>query len=248
MRQQWDREKATEIIVYLAERLEPRPGWVKSRTILDIIYQADKLHLERHLIRTISRDDYAAGRRGIYPVRCNDLLFADDSDAFWFNEEGVPAATRPADVMKLSRSDTECLDETLARWRRSSHRGWRGGVMDWTWHVATDSGAQFRGDRHDNAIPVSQLGVVLGLENAIDILKVMYTHGHAPCAPPEPDTLDEALKHTGRWGDILRHAIEHGEVIPPEVFLVSFRNPTKAEIAYGKTLIPMAEAIHNREE
>ncbi len=248
MKQQWDREKATEIIVYLAERVEPRPGWVKSRTILDIIYQADKLHLERHLIRTISRDDYAAGRRGIYPVRCNDLLFADDSDAFWFNEEGVPAATRPADVMKLSRSDTECLDETLARWRRSSHRGWRGGVMDWTWHVTTDAGAQFRGSRRGNAIPVSLLGVVLGLPNAIDILKTMYTHSHDLCEPSEPNTLDEALGRAGRWGDILRHAIEHGEVIPPEVLLVSFRDPTEAEIAYGETLIPMAEAIHHREK
>jgi hypothetical protein len=247
MRQQWNREKATEIVVYLAEWVEPRPGWVKSRTILDIIYQADKLHLERHGIRTISRDDYAAGRRGVYPVRCNDLLYADDSDAFKFGDEGELVVLRPADVMKLSRSDTECLDETLARWQRSSHRSWRSGVMDWAWHVTTDSGTQFSGGRRDNAIPVSLLGVILGLPNAIDILKDMYTLGHDPCEPPEPDTLDEALKRIGDWGDILRHAIEHGVAIRPEVLLVSYHNPSWAEIAYGKTPIPMGEAIDNRE-
>lgn len=59
----------------------------------------------------------------------------------------------------------------------------------------------------------------------------------------EPDTLDEALNRIGGWGRVLRQAIEQGEAIPPGVFSVSFRKPTEAEMAYGRTLIPMVEAI-----
>lgn len=232
----WERAKATEIIVYVIERVRPRWGHTQPRAVLEIIYQADKLHLERHG-RTITRDDYVATRLGMYPIYTNDLLYADDSDAFQFGEGGVLVAHRPADLMQFSRSDNECLDATLERYHRVSHHTWRGGVMDWAWHVATDGGAQFRGDDRSKTIPVSLLGVTLGLPNAVDILKDMFANGLEPCGKPsEPMTLGEALERIGSWGEIIGGCIERGEVIPPEVFLVSFRELTAAERKYGRQL------------
>lgn len=232
----WEREKTTEVIVYVIERTRPKPGHAQSRAVLEIIYQADKLHLERHG-RTITRDDYAAGRLGMYPARTNDLLYADDSDAFQFGEGGMLITHRPADLIQFSRSDNECLDATLERYHRVSRHTWRGGVMDWTWRVATDSGAQFRGDDRYKTIPVSLLGITLGLANAVDILKYMYANGQEPCGKPsEPVTLGEALEQIGSWGEIIGGCIERGEIIPPEVFLVSFRELTAAERNYGRQL------------
>ena len=243
----WEVGKATEVIVYVAERIRPQSGHARTHAILDVIYQADKLHLSRYS-RTITRDTYAAYRRGVFPVLTNDLIYEDASDAFGFGEQGFVTALRTADLMKLSRSDTECLDETLERYHGVSRRAWRGGAMDWAWRIATDRGALFKDDGRDKTCPVSLVGIVLGLPNAADVLRNMHITGFDPYDPPEPETLDEALNRIGGWGRILRVAIERGEVIPPEVFLVSFRQLTPAERAYGRTLIPMVEAIRNREE
>ena len=51
-----------------------------------------------------------------------------------------------------------------------------------------------------------------------------------------PPTLDEALRRMGIWGDIIRGAIEREEVIPRELFTVSFRRLTASEMEYGRAL------------
>ena len=52
-----------------------------------------------------------------------------------------------------------------------------------------------------------------------------------------PPTLDEALRRMGDWGEIVRGAIERGEVIPSKVFAVSFRRLTAGEMEYGRALV-----------
>jgi hypothetical protein len=167
----------------------------------------------------------------MYPVHTNDLLYADDSDAFQFGEKGELAARRAADLMELSKTDVECLDETLDHYRRTNHRQWRAGVMDWTWRDATYHGALFRdGHRHDvHRVPL--LGVILGLPNAENIIRNIYVTGTGSLDdPPEPATLGEALKQIGRWGEIIGGCIERGEPIPPEALFVSLRELTAAAV------------------
>ncbi len=165
LRNNWNRVKAIEVVLYLLERLETKRRRVT--VVCEILYQGDKLHQPRHG-RLICDDDYVAVHSGMQPYQTYQLIIENRSDAFHFGGRAV-VPRRPSDIMQLSRTDTKCLDDTLELYGRSSRRKWRGGVMDRAWHVASRSGAVFKEDPF-RRILVSLPELAQSLPNATEIV------------------------------------------------------------------------------
>ena len=179
----WELDKATAVILYLVERVPP---WRRRVDVVcGLIFHADRLHLSRHG-RLITRDDYAAVHDGMRPLKTYRLLVENDSDEFCFVDMPFNLndpdsiimhdmiLIQPSDRMKLSRSDEECLDETLQWYRHAGPRQWRGCVRGAVWHGVSRSGALFRGEGKSREIPVPLETIAASLPNAAEVIAHLH--------------------------------------------------------------------------
>ncbi|MBP5398522.1 MAG: SocA family protein [Bacteroidales bacterium] len=119
----FDREKAINVVLYVANKLERRD----FHKIFKVIYFADKAHLSEWG-RTISGDSYVAMNDGPVPTRIYDMfkivrgdsLYSSDKKAFSFyskffdvNGNYFLVPKKDADMKYLSPSDIEFLDKSL---------------------------------------------------------------------------------------------------------------------------------------
>ncbi|MFO1353030.1 MAG: Panacea domain-containing protein [Gammaproteobacteria bacterium] len=112
----YDREKALEAILYVAERVPDKYH------VLKILYFADKAHLEDYG-RLIFGDTYIAMQHGPVPSGAYDILkSADDTEGSRpFGMDGYDVRTfRKADESVFSESDIKMLDESISRYGRLS--------------------------------------------------------------------------------------------------------------------------------
>jgi len=108
----FDREKAIETILYIANRIE-RPTY---HSITHLLYFADKTSLERYG-RFICGDDYYAMENGPVPSNIYNLLKeSQHTDQYGFVTDPRPRVKplRDANPDFFSRSDIECLDQAIA--------------------------------------------------------------------------------------------------------------------------------------
>jgi hypothetical protein len=139
-----------ETVIYIAARVS-EPFLHK---VLTILYFADRLHLEQ-FGRLISGDHYIAMKNGPIASATFDLLGAArngyTTHGFTVQNELV-IPLRQANVLELSRSDVDCLDQAIAQYGQLGQAQLIKASQDLTWNAA-DS---------DNAIHLEQL--VLGME------------------------------------------------------------------------------------
>lgn len=116
-------KKVLEVIVWL---LNNKPGLTRY-TLSKVLYYADKAHLEKHG-RPVTGDRYIAMEDGMVPSLVLDMLERDRSrldpeedirpieeaiEAFSAGDYEAYKAKREADAECLSRTDIECLSESL---------------------------------------------------------------------------------------------------------------------------------------
>lgn len=112
--------KAIEAILYV---LEGQPS-VNLYNVLKSIFEADKLHLNRHG-RPVTGDTYIKMQYGTVPSAIYDMLKGDPIGLAELGEEAYPffsqgyhlTAKRPANLDLLSESDIEALDEGIRKYR-----------------------------------------------------------------------------------------------------------------------------------
>ena len=137
----WDRQKAIEAILYLANRVS-EPTVLR---ILKLIYLADKLHLSRHG-RFILGDRYVAMVFGPVASSTYDLLKTPEGGDFTVVDKKGVIACRDADTMAFSRTDQECLDEIVATYGRASTDRLMATAHDRVWAEITDGGKMVKKD------------------------------------------------------------------------------------------------------
>lgn len=115
----FDREKAIEVIKFIATHA-PRPDYY---WVLKILYQADKLHLQKYG-RLICGDDYVAMKHGPVPSCTYDLLkearmfnsmpeFHPAPEDIEIQDEHRVVPLRDPNMDLFSESDIECLRESI---------------------------------------------------------------------------------------------------------------------------------------
>jgi len=137
----WDRQKAIETILYLANRVS-EPTVLR---ILKLLYLADKLHLSRHG-RFILRDRYVAMAFGPVASNTYDLMKEPAIGDFVVIDKKEVAPCRDADVIAFSRTDQECLDEIIAVHGRASTERLIDIAHDQVWKDITDRGKRVKKD------------------------------------------------------------------------------------------------------
>lgn len=173
----WDREKAVEAILYLANRLF-HPTKLQ---IFKLLYLADKLHLSRYG-RFVIRDQYVAMKHGPVPSKTYDLLKMPiemrGSTPLQVASDGRAIhAFRDANRQKLSQSDIECLDETLRLYRRASPSQLIDLTHDALWDELTDKGARFNTAGVPQSVPMPLERIVETLPNADEVRSYLIEQG-----------------------------------------------------------------------
>jgi uncharacterized phage-associated protein len=163
LRSKFKREKAIEVILYIARRISD-PTF---HSISKIIYFGDKTSLERY--GTLLLDDiYCAMQYGPVPSNTYDLMKdAKGSHKLGFSVENKANVKplRDANLEELSDSDIECLDAAIALygdvpfWKRSADS------EDKAWEKAWES----RGDKSSNVMTIES--IVALLENPDELLE-----------------------------------------------------------------------------
>jgi len=176
----WDRVKAIEAILYLANGLF-HPTKLQ---IYKLLYLADKLHLSRYG-RLIIRDQYVAMKLGPVPSQTHDLLKTtieiDGNTPLMVATDGRAIhALRDANLQKLSQSDIECLDETLRLYRRASPSQLIDLTHDTLWDELTDKGARFNTDGISQSVPMPLERIVETLPNAAEVRAYLIEQGQIP--------------------------------------------------------------------
>jgi uncharacterized phage-associated protein len=107
---QFDRRKAIEAILYLANRLR-RPD---VHSICKVLYQADRHNLERYG-QSIAGDFYCAMEFGPVPSGVYDLINEQGASGdLGFRRDGnAVVPSRDADTDWLSEADVESLDRAI---------------------------------------------------------------------------------------------------------------------------------------
>jgi uncharacterized phage-associated protein len=119
VRCRFDREKAIEALLYIAQET------TNVYTVLKVMYFADKAHLEKYG-RLICGDSYVAMRYGPVPSGAYDLVKSEREDVGCWTGFAKPDAftvvgndivpKRAAKLDLLSESDRECLDAALKKY------------------------------------------------------------------------------------------------------------------------------------
>lgn len=107
----FNREKAIEVIIYLAERIPEADLYSVGK----LLYFADKTSLER-FGRFICGESYVAMQKGPVPSNVYDIMkeaVDDGSNGFIVENDYYVKSLRPADLDKLSDSDIQCLDQII---------------------------------------------------------------------------------------------------------------------------------------
>lgn len=151
---QFDRRKATEVILYLAKRISPSDIY----GICKLLYLADKTSLEKYG-RFLFGETYVAMKEGATPSKAYDLL----KDASQKPNKQIKILgncvipLRKANLAHLSESDIECLDQiiriygNLPNWVRGKE------AHDYAWKKAWDK----RGNKNSARIPVESIAELL---------------------------------------------------------------------------------------
>ena len=144
-------EQAIEAVLYIAKRI-PDPT---LHSISKLLYFADKLSLE-HYGRLICGDHYVAMQYGPVPSNTYELMKevrAGTSSAPFVVRGMAIVPKREADIDLLSESDTECLNETIARYAKSGFDKRTRDSHDEAWQKAWNE----RGSGNSQPIPVEDI-------------------------------------------------------------------------------------------
>ena len=161
---QFDRIKAIEAILYLANKLE-NPG---RYVICKLLYLADKCSLEKYG-RFIFGDSYFAMKAGATPSNAYDLL----KEATQLPVNGIKVRgnrvipLRKPDLDYLSKSDIECLDKII----NTPHERMIRDTHDDAWQKSWDN----RGSKKSAKIPVEN--IVKLLANPNDLIDYLSNVG-----------------------------------------------------------------------
>lgn len=178
----YDSRKEDEVIIYLAQRLEP----AYPPKVIDVLYLAEKLHLSRYG-RTITGGQWWANHVGPVPRRWRDgdpesdgnytlaegprLTFAT-SNLYW--QRFLVRPLREPDSRELSRTDEECLDEVIRQSQERDDGETYDEARDWAWEQAIDGLAE------GHHAPMPLLAIALTLPNALEVVKLLYQEGQLP--------------------------------------------------------------------
>ena len=114
-----DVDKALNCILYVASKAQP----ATRHKIAKILYEADKLHLERYG-RFISGDEYIAMEYGPVPTATYDMIKASTGETNTYSsivsgrfvvEGNVVKPICDVDCDEFSDSDIKCLDEAIKK-------------------------------------------------------------------------------------------------------------------------------------
>ena len=155
---QFNRTKAIEAILYLAQRVSESDRY----GICKLLYLADKTSLEKYG-RFIFGESYYALEEGATPSNAYDLLKeAAQASVNGLKVEGNQViAVRNPDLDNLSESDIECLDQIIdtyggvPNWRRAED------AHDEAWREAWNK----RGNKQSVKIPVENIAKLLADSN-----------------------------------------------------------------------------------
>lgn len=148
MRANFDRNKALELILYVATRTS-ESGFHR---VSKILYFADKEHLDS-FGRLITQDNYVAMKHGPVPSDLYDILklvrdvdgdrvddrFKPLFDAFTVKGRYNIVPLRDADTNLLSDSETQCLDIAIEQYGKMSFQELTEASHDDAWHAADEN-------------------------------------------------------------------------------------------------------------
>lgn len=176
----WDRVKAIETVVYLANRIND-PTRMK---IFKLLYFADKLHMSRYG-RFIIGDSYVAMKFGPVPSKTYDIVKdvrkGQESDAISVPNDWDIIPKRSAALLEFSETDIECLDEILELYGRMpakqlsiiSHGG--------AWERVTGKGRMFEDDTDGpKSTPMPLDYIVDELPNSAAVRELLQIEGYIP--------------------------------------------------------------------
>jgi uncharacterized phage-associated protein len=138
IRFRFNREKAIEVILYVAQRVPDST----SHSVNKILYFADKLSLERYG-RLIVGGDYYAMEHGPVSSQAYRLIQnvrdnIGDNPGFSVRGKASIVPLRNPDLDYLSQADLECLDEALAQFARSNFSSRTDASHDAAYHSVWD--------------------------------------------------------------------------------------------------------------
>jgi uncharacterized phage-associated protein len=165
----FDREKATEVILYLASKATVPNIY----GICKLLYLADKTHLSKYG-RFIFGDNYVAMRAGGTPSNAYDLLkeVRKNPTSVLRVEDNFVVALREPDLDYLSQSDIECLDQVIEEYGEPSD--WtkmRDACHDAAWQKAWDN----RGIHRSR--PISVESIVQLFDNSDELIDYLFNSG-----------------------------------------------------------------------
>jgi len=144
----YDEPKATETILYLANRVSSPEKY----TICKMIYLADKMSLEKYG-RLIFGESYAAMPQGATPSKAYNLLNKNIRNPSSICVDGNNvAALREANLDYLSASDRDCLDQIIKLYDKNGVK-MRDAAHDAAWQEAWDN----RGTLNSVPMPITRI-------------------------------------------------------------------------------------------
>jgi uncharacterized phage-associated protein len=161
---QFNRAKAVETVLYLAQRVSDHDVY----GLCKLLYLVDKTSLERYG-RFLFGESYSAMKQGATPSNTYDLL--KQARVKPINGVRVEGDTiipeRDSDLDYLSESDIECLDDIISRFGEASYIDRRMQAHDEAYHAAWSK----RGKKGSVRIPVESIaGLFDGADDLIDYL------------------------------------------------------------------------------
>jgi uncharacterized phage-associated protein len=162
-------EKATEVILYLTSKLPIHNVY----GICKMLYLADKASLGKYG-RFLFGDSYVAMWEGGTPSNAYNLLkrLRENPTSDLKVEGNNVIALRPADLDYLSKSDIECLDQTIEKYGDpSSWNNRKKACHDDAWQKAWDK----RGIHRSNAIPIESIAEMF--EESDDLIDYLMNSG-----------------------------------------------------------------------
>jgi len=138
----FDREKALEVLLYISSSIEDMYKTLK------VVYFADKMHLSKYG-RLINGNSYVAMKNGPVPSEAYDIIKAIKGDSVFIPLETEKSSLtingnkitplRKADLQKLSKSDIECLDESIKKYKPYSFNELHNESSDSAYHSTSQN-------------------------------------------------------------------------------------------------------------
>jgi uncharacterized phage-associated protein len=138
---QFDKEKAINALLFISQKICDANGYADKYATLKILYFAEKKHLVNYG-RLITDDKFAALKFGPVPSSSYDIL---DNNAENFTQISK-AEVKPIgelNLKKLSKSDINCLKESIEENRGLSFTALKRKSHDEAYHKAFDNSFQW---------------------------------------------------------------------------------------------------------